>query len=199
MAKKALVFSHDKWAPLDQAYIRVKAAVGSRDLAERDLLDLLRSKRLRSAVRRICIENARTEVFEPLPLSFWETPGLRLRESEGKVSVRGRYPEKCRTWHSRFTWFFVMRSDLDKLKPYPPAPPQAEQAGHEVETSTHRKPGQKTTKNWPLHVVGELHRIVVVENKPVPPASYFANFCVTKLKYHPDISAIQKLLKQFVG
>jgi hypothetical protein len=199
MAKKALVYSPAKWASLDEAFALAKAALGSGSAKHtlQDLHDRMRDGSLPSAVRRL--EPDGTAV---LPLSFWGTVSLRegfgpgpdgkLRRS-GTVRVHDRGEPLYS--HGADRVYFVLRSDLDKL--YPPAP-QAEQAGQEAKTA-HRKPGRKTTKNWQLHVAGELHRIVVVEKKPVPPASHFAKFCDDKLNYHPDIRAVQRLLKLLIG
>ena len=51
----------------------------------------------------------------------------------------------------------------------------------------------------PLIWISELHHIVVVERKQPPPASYFAQFCEDKSGYHPDLDAVQRLLRELLG
>jgi hypothetical protein len=123
MAKKAKAkqpgFSVAEWAPLDEAFARGKAALGSSDLALRDLHGHMLSGRLPSAVRRF--ERDGTEVFEHLESSFWEAlilregyepgPDGRLKRSEMvRVHDRGALFS-----HSRDRFYFVSRRVLDEL------------------------------------------------------------------------------------
>ena len=85
---------------------------------------------------------------------------------------------------------YVWKPDLDQLW---------STAEAERDLPMSRRPGPKPTENWKLHVAGELHRIVVVERKQPPPASYFVQFCEDKSGYHPDIRAVQRLLRELLG
>jgi hypothetical protein len=204
MAKRReTAFSVAEWMPLDETFVRAKAALGSSAL--RDLHGRLISGRLPSALR--WFENDGTERFEKLKPSFWTVPtmqeGYKIAPDgsflgfSGEVWVRGLAAAlaaaRVTAPDNAILYFFVSRRESDKL--YTVAAPHA---GPEPE-SERRKPGPKSTKDWPLHVAGELTRIVVVEQKPVPPASYFAQFCENKLGYQPDLSAVQKLIKRLLG
>jgi hypothetical protein len=131
---------------------------------------------------------------------FWETHFIHYSE-EGYPHIRIHTVQKDR-WNLLFPHpedeppaqvYFVLQSDFHRLFS------AAAESADDMETLQRRKPGRQTTANWKLHVAGELHRIVLVEKKPAPPASYFAQFCENKLRYQPDISAVQKLLRNLLG
>jgi hypothetical protein len=92
--------------------------------------------------------------------------------------------------------FYVWEPNVEKVWPAPQQ--QAENDDVTAPAPARRKPGRKAEQNWPLHVAGELYRIVIKEGKQPPPASYFAQFCENKLGYQPDIRALQRLLRLFV-
>lgn len=194
-AKPPPAFSAAEWAPLNEAFARAKAALGSRRLAERDLLKHMRSGRLATAVRRIAHGGA--ETFERLKPPFWK--GLWLLAPHGLGSDGlPKEPETVQVGGldvkiiARSTlWFFVARGDhLDELYP------TAAAADRETDMpSPRRKPGPQPTKNWKLYVAAELHRIVEIEGKQPPPAAHFAQLCENKLGYQPDIREVQKLLR----
>jgi hypothetical protein len=186
--RQAPAFSAAEWAPLKEAFARVKSALGSGRLTERDLLEDMRSGRLATAARRTARDGA--ETFERLKPSFWKELTL-LSPSDGlPVQVRGL---DVKSLARSSLWFFVARSDLDKLYPVAAA------AEQETEISPpRRKPGRQPTKNWKLYVAAELHRIVEIERKQPPPASHFAQLCENKLGYQPDIREVQKLLRQLL-
>ena len=205
MAKKARsapAFSVLVWATLDEAFDLAKAALGF-DQALRDLRGRLISGSLPSAVRRL--DRDGTEIsFEQLDPAAWKV--LRLQEvydsgpdrlprrtgREGLAVPASRWDHCGYGYGYRVVLRVASAPQIVRHR-------DAKDAGQEAEPSTHRKPGRKTTKNWRLHVAGELHRIVVVENKPVPAASELATFCVKKLNYHPDIRAVQRLVKLLIG
>ena len=121
--RKKAVFSVARWAPLNEALVRAKEALSSSDLAERDLHEHLQSRRLPSAMR--CLARGDAQTFEHLKPSFWK--GLTLLETSeigsdgipkksGKVQVRGPGVEFIARLRLQ-AWFFVARSDLDKLYP----------------------------------------------------------------------------------
>jgi hypothetical protein len=91
--KPDAAFDAAKWIPLDQAYVRMNAALGA--VAAYDLLGGLRSW-LPSAVRHVWRNGA--ETFEPLEPSFWGKRNLKVEEfypSAGLATGKGdggRFP-----------------------------------------------------------------------------------------------------------
>jgi hypothetical protein len=67
---KQPVFSAAEWAPWGEVFARAKAALGSGELAARDLIEHLRKGRLDSLVRRVAQDGS--ETFVPLKPSDWE-------------------------------------------------------------------------------------------------------------------------------
>jgi hypothetical protein len=67
---KQAVFSAAEWAPCSEAFARAKAALGSGELAGRDLIEHLRNGRLESLVRRVAQDGSQTCL--PLKPSDWE-------------------------------------------------------------------------------------------------------------------------------
>jgi hypothetical protein len=192
--RQAPAFSAAEWASLDEAFARAKAALGSRQLAERELRAHLRNGRLPAAALRIAADGA--ELFEAVAPSFFATAVLTARSGNVEIveidaliagpSGVEAPPDET----SSFRAFFVARRDLDKLYPVAAA------ANHETDIpSPRRKPGPRPTKNWKLYVAAELHRIVEIEGKQPPVASHFAQLCENKLGYQPEIREVQKLLK----
>jgi hypothetical protein len=193
--RKQAVFSVEQWVTLNAAFVRVKTALSSADLAEHDLPEHIRSGRLASAMRRMARDGSVT--FELLKPSFWK--GLQLLETHelgadglakrsGKVRVLGLGVADAQLW------FFVSRGDLDKL--YPVSGARADD--NDDEPPMRRKPGPRTRKGWKLHVAGELDRLVLKEGKPIPTAAELAQFCEDTLDWQPDPSAIQKLIKALI-
>jgi hypothetical protein len=114
----ALVFSAAEWAPLMETFERVAGALGSWDLAERDLPEDLQSGRLSSAMRRISPDGV-VDTFERLDPSFWKDVGLyQPFEGDPDVTVSGL---DATLTTSFYLYFFVARNDLDKLYPVDPA------------------------------------------------------------------------------
>jgi hypothetical protein len=189
----APVFSAAAWAPLAAAFERAANALGSGDLAERDLPEDLQSGRLSSAMRRISPDGA-VDTFERLDPSFWkEVEVCQPLGDDPDVEVYG-LDAKLTASFSLF--FFVARNDLDKLYPVDHAlEPASNAPAAASDAPTRRKPEKRIRKNWKLCVAVELHRVMETEGKLPPPASYFATHCLKKLGYHPDISEIQKLIK----
>jgi hypothetical protein len=129
---KPRVLSPAEWAPLNKAFACIKAAFGSRDLAERDLLRHLQhihdGGALSSARRHIARDG--TETIEVLEPSFWS--GLTIMESSSKpgtVIVYGGPMEG-------FTWFFVRCAELDTLYPPRPSSPPSVAASDPLSPST---------------------------------------------------------------
>jgi hypothetical protein len=196
-AANSPVFSAAKWASLLEVLNRAAAALGSIDLAERDLPEDLLSGRLLTAMRRISPDGG-VDTFERLDPSFWEGAQISgpLGEDDPDVWVSG-LDTKLTT--SFYLYFFVARSNLDKLYPVDRAAEPASDAQAEASGApTRRKPGPRTKKSWKMRVAAELHRIVIIEGKLPPTAKDLAEFCVRKLNHHPEITEIQKLIKDLL-
>jgi hypothetical protein len=150
--------------------------------------DELRNQLARGKLR--CMRRDATGKPELVPRTFWRDHEIDTHT--GAVEIyRGPRGPHGRDHQSRVNGlFYVWKPDLDQLW----STAEAEQ-----ELPMSRRPGPKPTENWKLHVAGELHRIVVVERKQPPPASYFAQFCEDKSGYHPDIRAVQRLLRVLLG
>jgi hypothetical protein len=163
----------------------VKSALGSGRLAERDLLEDMRSGRLATAARRTARDGA--ETFERLKPSFWKELTL-LAPSDGlPVQVRGL---DVKSLARSSLWFFVARCDLDKL--YAGAA-----AAHQESDMPppRRKPGKQPTYDWPLVVAAELIRRAKVGEKE-PTAAKMIEFCEAKVRYTPGLKEMQLLLRK---
>jgi hypothetical protein len=117
--KKAAGYSPAEWAPIDEAYARVKALTGSQYLAERRLMQHLRGEKLPSAVLIVGRdrEGHDREQFRLLKPSHWDQPNPltlgELSSKPGKIRVYGINPKLARYP----MWFFVSRKHFDKLYP----------------------------------------------------------------------------------
>jgi hypothetical protein len=208
----------DLW-PLDQAVRLRIEQIGSWERGVVSIEDALMTPgKLRSARWDNASGKPEPELLSP---EFWqahlivyEVPKPIANIPIANIPIANIYPRTgVREWgpwaynplHRVGGEYYVSRSDYEKIWPAKKEPelPQvgkpAEEETEETVVPQNRKPGRKPKKGWPLHVAGELYRIVVMENKPVPPASYFAQFCEDKLDYQPDIRAVQKLIKQLLG
>src|SRR3974390_1124997 len=101
--RKQSVFSGGEWVSLNEAFDLVKAALRSRDLASRDLIEHMRSGQLASAARRVARDGS--EGFEHLKPSFWQ-PLTMQGISTGGVRVHG---VDIKTRAASEMWFFVAR------------------------------------------------------------------------------------------
>jgi hypothetical protein len=138
-----------EWASFDEAFVRLKACVGSRDLALHDLLrDLRTPGRLGSAERILPysdtwrpyrIKEALCRILEP---SYWAA-AFELRDVIGH-SDRVRVEPSTGSFLDGRHYFFVRRRDLDRL--YPPANTNLQ------EEATGSKPGSASAwidELWP--------------------------------------------------
>jgi hypothetical protein len=176
------IFDARDWVQLTDAFVQVMSCVGRRDLAEIDINRDLRNGRLGSMKRS---PDGTPTRLDP---SIWQqwTVKAPMHPQEG-VRV-----EPYVDGH-----VYVRRADLDRLYPRAgtPAPtpaPQAEDA--QPPRPRRRKAGPKITKNWRIHVAGEISRIYENE-KRIPRAAELAQFCGNKLGYYPDETTIQKMLR----
>jgi hypothetical protein len=151
-------------------------------------------ERLRSGELRCMRESKKNpRVREWVPASFFQNfniyvePDLSLIQIQVDRSIpRGTQRDlgQINDWV-----FYIWKPDYDKL--WSPS-----KSAQKVTVMSQRpKSGPKPKKNWKLHVAAELHRIVEIDGKLPPAASYFADFCSVKLSYTPDPRAIQRLLK----
>ena len=97
--------------------------------------------------------------------------------------------------------YFVWRVDLDKWYPTPTMTDQSDDTPSALTSTsehdaddTRRKPGPKIKHNWKLRLAAELHRIKEDEGR-TPTAKELAQFCRDEWDYEPDVSEIQKLMK----
>jgi len=149
-------------------------------------------ERLRSGELRLLRESRKNpSKRELMPASFCQNfsiyvePDLSLIQLQVNRSIQPQLdPREIDDWV-----FYVWKPDYDKL--WSPA----KSAQKAMVMSQRPKSGPKPKENWKLHVAAELHRIVVIDGKLPPAASYFADFCSEKVNYIPDPRAIQRLLK----
>jgi hypothetical protein len=190
----------DQWPMAEAIALRTKQT-GNHAMAVGDIQEALVGGKLHAQRR-----NEATGKFEDLPSEFWIEYEFfyKVLVERTLLTIRPRHrtiwdtPEQTEIPGH---FFYVSRSDYEKLWSLAERelPQDGKPAAEETEVPQNRKPGRKTRKDWPLHVAGELYRIVVIENKRAPAASYFAQFCEDKLDYQPDIRAVQRLVKQLLG
>jgi hypothetical protein len=134
---------HD-WVPLNDAFVRIKDSVGSRELAARDVYQNMLDGRLKSAARHVASEGTETRAI--LPATFWQQftlmdalrhEGVQVRPVKGKVLTGSWY-------------FFVRRTDLDKH--YPQA--AAGRSDDTVQPPPRRR-GPPATHDW-FVICGEI-------------------------------------------
>ena len=171
-------------------HTRSEQLIGARfsSLASRHLKEELKSGKLRG------MRESRTNPSERerVPASFWQNLNIYVEPDHSLIQIQFDRSNQRATQsdlQQLYGWvFYVWKPDCDKL--WSPA------NGAQKTTKMPRpKSGPKPTENWKLHVAAELHRIVVIDGKLPPAASYFADFCSEKVNYIPDPRAIQRLLK----
>lgn len=197
-----------RWRPLTAEHKRLAERDGDLYLAALDLTKELASGKLRY-MRRQRATGWKRELGSPdfwtdYELRYFLTTGLEAfpRRPPRSIEIPGENGSLIRVAAPlrslRGVVFSVWGPDGDKL--WPPLEPKSQNPEPEAVASgiRRRKPGPQTKKSWKLHVAVELHRIVIIEGKLPPTAKDLAEFCVGKLKYHPDISEIQKLIKDLL-
>jgi len=159
-----------EWAPLDEAFARIKNHVGSGDLVLRDLYrDLVREEDgLGSAERIVPFRGAfapyhiREEVCRTLEPSYWLSRELRDNPANRENVVVWPRPREGRPIDG-VHYYFVRRRDLDRLypagatssdRPIEPQPPR--RARRKDKRPTQRKGSriqdaikQGTAEEWP--------------------------------------------------
>jgi hypothetical protein len=184
-----------RWRPLIEAYKLLSPQAGLSTAF--NLLAKLKSGKL-PCVRRSATNPSQ---YEPVPAAFWRDRqfdesridlGLLDIYGPDEVTERGRFRDP----HTRLDGreFYVWQPE----KAWPALAPQAADASEaEASESLRRKPGRRPEKNWKLEVAVEvgLHRRA---GKPIPTAKQLAQFCLDELGYLPDISHLQKWLRQLL-
>jgi hypothetical protein len=183
-----------EWAPLNDAYARIKAHVGSRELAARDLhRDLISGPPggLGSASRHIARDG--TETRGLLKPSFWKQWTLTDAIDGGVLIRRADDQPVTGQWY-----FFVRRADLDKHYGTPTATTTATATGDVQPPPERRKPGPKITKDWRLFAAHAVYEFKGKHGR-LPSGPELAQICEDKLGYQPDTSDIAKLFRYLLG
>jgi hypothetical protein len=189
-----------EWAPLDEAFIRVKNALHSSLLAMHDIVAHMRDRRLPSATRRLYPDGR--DVFELLPPAAWR--GLRVEEQEafgptGKPTgaLVARVPNAPLMFGWARVWFFVSRRDLDTLYPLDPNGREPKSASPPRSLTDHNKPGPLPTHDWPTIVAADLIRRAATGEK-FPSIKTMIEHCEKVLPggYSPGRKEMQILLKK---
>jgi hypothetical protein len=180
-----------EWAPLNEAYDRVRTQAASGDVAAVDMQRDLRSGRLRAALRALVRDRETSRKL--LPASFWKDVDLvpisadRQRGRPPTISVRSTVPHFPETWH-----FFIRRAELDRL--YPPA--AAGTTAADLAETPRNKPGPKPkgdwrnlTAAWVVAVAYEDPTKLRNISKLVDSASYFLD---GKINWSPDTKQLRK-------
>jgi hypothetical protein len=163
-------FNPIEWVALNDAFARIRKAVGSRDFAERDLQRGLCLGGLRSAARWLD-RRADLETCERLKPPFWKE--LRIvalsGELEGQIRVRVRiqipaqgrvreHPLITAIRRGRSGYFYVLRADLDRFYPLHPATSAAAPIGVPAVAAPplpRRRRGPVVTHEW-FAICGEI-------------------------------------------
>jgi hypothetical protein len=130
----------------------------------------------RSATLRVLVSSL---YWDERELDYWKDDGLVVRP---RARLTGPVPRVV----GRV--FYIWRPDFEKLWP---GQREDETVAQPVRR---RKPGPQPTANWKSRVTYHVGYIKG-SGKNIPTAVKIAEWCVETLRYHPDISDIQKLLK----
>ena len=184
-----------EWAPLDEAFQRLKTALHSSALAQHEIVKYLRGEELPSAVRILSRDG--TDTFQHLQGRDWQ--GHRVEESPVRDPTgepTGEWVARVPTAPLRFgssrVWFFVLRRALDNLCPSGPVE-QAEAP------PTGRRRGRRPTHDWHLVVAAELIRIAKA-GEPDPTAQEMIEYCERELPgaYSPGLKEMQRVLRRLL-
>jgi hypothetical protein len=139
-----------------------------------------------------------------LPASFWAEYRFACSPN-GDIRVGFRLPPNHHgpskpSFTLTANWTFYLW-EPDCVKVWPALAPQAtaaREADASEPPSPRRKPGRKPRGNWKLEVATEVG-LYYRQGKPIPAANELAQFCQDELGFQPDISEIQKWLRQLLG
>jgi hypothetical protein len=190
-----VILSPEKWAPLGEAFLQIKARVGSSEPAERDMTRGLRNGDLAAATRELGHVRDREGTYiekDEIIIrrrSFWQDYAVQESFSAGGARVpdlpRGMY-------------VFIRRDKLDKH--YPRELPAATQPDNARATTgePRRKPGKPPDHNWPMAVARDLIRRARV-GEPMPTAPDMLQWCEDNWGWQPDIRQMQRLLRDLLS
>jgi hypothetical protein len=187
--------SPTEWMPFGEAFARIRASIGSSELACDDLLAALRDGSLRAAVRGRSFDR-RSTLVDMLDRAAWAHVRLAsVRREDGSEGVRILLPSE--TYWDAVYWFFVNRADLEKrypavIVPLTPNLPAEQQA--EADEPQRIKPGRKTRHPWKRAVLLEVARRAVKGERMLA-GSEALEFCVRKFDWEPDARQMQRLLR----
>ena len=188
-----------QWAPLDEAFTRIKTALHSNALAEHDIVKDMLGGRLASAMRRLSRDGA--DVFERLPADFWRGHTVEEQaEIDRTGAPTGGWVARVPTAPLRFggsrVWFFVLRRDLDRLYPVSGREEPAADTRRQAPLTGH-KPGPPPAHDWPTVVAGEAIRRAAAGEK-FPSIASMIKHCEKVLPggYSPGRKEMQILLQK---
>jgi hypothetical protein len=161
---KQAVFSAAEWARWREAFARAKAALGSGELAARDLIEHLRKGRLDSLVRRVAQDGS--ETFVPLKPSDWEgavfsrSGKIRPSDSMARMAVDDSgVPTRSPPTPQRVLW--VSPPMLQRESWVPPRNWFSQAGGQDVADQPPR------ARLWPFVARADLDRLYpIVTNAP---------------------------------
>jgi hypothetical protein len=176
-----------RWLPLDEALHLMTQHTGSAPLAALDLRQAMMPPRPRVRGMRRFIEDGRDIRRELVPAEVWIEPVLsaNLHRFPPDLNLR-----KIHGWV-----YYVWKPDIDTLL----GKSRTEEKG---DGPARRKPGEGYTEDWPLHVAHEVIRILqnqMPSPPKIPSAAVMSKRCENACGYHPDLRAMQKMLKRLLG
>ena len=142
---------------------------------------------------------------ELFPASFWVDDYYLTCSANGDIRAAFRLPANHHepsepSFTLTASWVFYLW-EPDCVKAWSALAPQAvsaRRADASEPPSPRRKPGRKPRGNWKLEVATEVG-LHYRQGKPPPAAKELAQFCQDELGFQPDISEIQKWLRQLLG
>jgi hypothetical protein len=187
------------WLPIDTAFARIRDAVGSRELAAKDLHSLLLKgppKGLRSAYRRI--DRDGKTGFGELSPDFWQ---------QFTFDYRDRYPshlwirptsDKAATVLRSVACFYGRIADPYRLY----STGKGERQDDVTRSSRRRRPGPATTHDW-LTIAGEIARRchdkygrVLVPKKQSDLVNDMLAWCAEQLDKEPPLSEMKEAVSR---
>jgi hypothetical protein len=178
-----------RWRPVAEIAKRLLPHIGNKSLIAQDLTEALASEKIHCMCRRPAGR-------ELLPASFWTEYYLECLPNGGIGAARCPPPNQYGPLSIFNGVFYLWQPDCVEV--WPALTPQeidASEAEASESPSPRRKPGRKPKEDWKLFVAAKLWEMRKAGQR-VPPAADFAQLCENELRYQPDISEIQKWLRQ---
>jgi hypothetical protein len=198
-----LPLEDERWRPAGEIIDRLLPHIGDKGLIAADLNKRLVSGKVHSLHRVI------DRLPEVLLASYWEYRQLTYwTNGEARVALRLPGPQwKGVEW---LTWvdgtFYFWLPDCEREWSVL-APKQIEESKTEASEPLaseplageplRRKPGPRPTRGWKLFIASKLYDLQRA-GKPTPPATDLAQLCEDELDYQPDISHLQRWLRQLL-